>query len=123
MRNTHKISTGKLEEKRRDRMGDMSIDGRIMLKWLLERICSGYGLDDGGFESRQGLKIFLFTTASRPALETTQPPIQWVPGALSLGVEQPEREADQSSPSSSEVKNAWSYTSTPPLYLHGVVLS
>jgi hypothetical protein len=29
-------------------------------------IALGYGLDDRGFESRQGLGIFLFTTASRP---------------------------------------------------------
>jgi len=28
-----------------------------------------------GFEFRQGLGIFRFTTASRPALESTQPPI------------------------------------------------
>jgi hypothetical protein len=33
-----------------------------------------------------------------------QPPIQWVPGALSLGVKRPEREADHSPPSSAEVK-------------------
>jgi hypothetical protein len=31
---------------------------------------------DGGFDSRQGLEIFIFTTASRPALGLTQPPIQ-----------------------------------------------
>jgi hypothetical protein len=43
-------------------------------------------LDDRGFESRQGLGIFLFTSASRPPLGATQPPIQWLPGALSLGV-------------------------------------
>jgi hypothetical protein len=63
------------------------------------------------------------TTASRTALEPTQPPIQWVPGALSLGIKQPWREADHSPPSSADVKNAWSYTSTPPVCLHGVVLS
>jgi hypothetical protein len=28
--------------------------------------------------------FFLITTASRPALEPTQPPIMWVSGALSL---------------------------------------
>jgi hypothetical protein len=36
-----------------------------------------------------------------------------VPGVLSLGVKRPECEADHSPPSSVEVKNAWSYTSTP----------
>jgi hypothetical protein len=35
-------------------------------------------------------------------------------GILSLGVKRPRREADHSPPSSAEVKNAWSYTSTPP---------
>jgi len=30
--------------------------------------------------------------------------IQWMPGALSLGVERPGREADHSPPSSAEVK-------------------
>jgi hypothetical protein len=34
-------------------------------------------------------------------------------GALSLGVKRPGREADHSRPSSAEVKNTWSYTSTP----------
>jgi hypothetical protein len=44
----------------------------------------------------------------------SQPPIQWVPGALSLGAKRLEREADYLPPSSAEVKNEWSYTSTPP---------
>jgi hypothetical protein len=57
-----------------------------------------------GFDSRRGLGIFLFTTATRTALVLTQPPIQWVPGALSLGVKRPRREADHSPPSSAEVK-------------------
>jgi hypothetical protein len=47
------------------------------------------------------------------ALGPTQPPIQWIPGDLSLGVKRPGREADYSPPSGAEVKNAWSYTSTP----------
>jgi len=38
----------------------------------------------------------------------TQPAVQWV-----MGVMQPGHEADHSPPLSSEVKNAWSYTSTP----------
>jgi hypothetical protein len=43
----------------------------------------GYRLVDQGFESWQGLRIFLFTSMSRPALEPTF--IKWVAGALSLG--------------------------------------
>jgi len=34
----------------------------------------------------------------------SQPPIQWVPGALSLGVKWPGREADHSPPSNAEVR-------------------
>jgi hypothetical protein len=48
--------------------------------------------------------MFLFTTASGTALEPTQPPIQWAPGALSLEVKRPGREPDHSHPSSAEVK-------------------
>jgi hypothetical protein len=72
----------------------------------------GYGLDDRRFESRQGLGIFLFTTASKPALEPAQPPIQWVPWALSLVIKRLGREADHSPPSSAEIKE-WVV-----LYLH-----
>jgi hypothetical protein len=43
--------------------------------------------------------------------------------ALSLGIQRPGREADHTPTSSAEVKNAWSYTSTPPISLHDVVLS
>jgi hypothetical protein len=44
--------------------------------------------------------------------KTTQPPIQWVSGALSLGVKRPEREAYHSPPSSTEVKECME------IYLH-----
>jgi hypothetical protein len=40
--------------------------------------------------------IFLFTTASRPALEPTEPPIQSILGTVSLEVKRPGREADNS---------------------------
>jgi hypothetical protein len=46
-----------------------------------------------------------------------------VPGALSLGVKQPGHEADHSHPSSAKVKYVWSYIYTPPIRLHGMVLS
>jgi hypothetical protein len=86
------------------------------------------------FDSLQGQGIFL-ATASRSALGSTQPPIQWVPGTLSPGVKRPGPETDHSRPSSPEVKNAWNYTSTPQYVpmtwclvkyrtrLHGVILS
>jgi hypothetical protein len=65
----------------------------------------------------------LFATASRPALGSIQHPIQWVSKPLAPWVKRPVHEADHPSPFSDEVKNEWSYTSTPPIRLHGVVLS
>jgi hypothetical protein len=60
-------------------------------------IALGYGLDNRGsrFDSRWGLGIFLFPTASRTALG---------PRGSSLGVKRPGREADHSPPSSVAVK-------------------
>jgi hypothetical protein len=66
--------------------------------------------------------MFLLAAMSRPALGPTHSTVQWVPMALSLGVKKPGHEADHSPPSSAKVKNAWSYTSTPQVYLHGLVL-
>jgi hypothetical protein len=59
-------------------------------------------------------KIFRLSTSFRPVLGPTQPPLQRVPGALSAGVKLSEREAENSPPTSAEVKNTWVYTSTPP---------
>jgi hypothetical protein len=56
------------------------------------------------FDSRRELRIFLFTTVFRTALGPTQPPIQWVSGALSLGVKRPVRETHHFPPPSAEVK-------------------
>jgi hypothetical protein len=61
----------------------------------------------------------LATAASRPALGPTQLPIQWVPADLFPGLRWLGRKADHSPTSSVEVRNTWSYTSTP----HGVVLN
>jgi hypothetical protein len=71
----------------------------------------------------RGLGIFLFTPASRTALGPIQPPIQGVPGALSLGVKRPGREPDHSPPSSAEVKEWVELYLHSPMRLHGVVLS
>jgi hypothetical protein len=60
------------------------------------------------------VKNFLFSKSSRPALGSTQPPIQWVTADLSPGVQRPGREADHSPPTGAEVNKMWIYTSTPP---------
>jgi hypothetical protein len=59
----------------------------LFMAWCLIKHMENFTLD-----SRRGLGIFLFTTVSRTALGPTQPPIQWVAGVLSLGVERPARE-------------------------------
>jgi hypothetical protein len=51
---------------------------------------------------------------SRLALESTQPSIQWEPWAIFPGVKRQGCEADHSPPSSAEVRNGESYTSTSP---------
>jgi hypothetical protein len=85
----------------------------LIIKYIIVTSFTSWRIGVLGFDSRLGLGIFFFTTVPRKALESTQPPIQWVPGALFLGVKRPRYEADHSPPSSAEVKNAWSYTSTP----------
>jgi hypothetical protein len=77
-------------------------------------IATGYGLDDRGSILERG-KI-LFSTASRPALGPTQPPIEWVPGAISPGVKGPGRETDHSPPSSADVKNGGAIPPLPHMF-------
>jgi hypothetical protein len=65
------------------------------------------GMGHWGRSSSPGkVKNFLFSKSSRSALGSTQPPIQWVPGVLSLGLKRQAREADHC-----------------PIRLHGVVLN
>jgi hypothetical protein len=77
---------------------------RALIAQSVQRWATGWTIGVLGFDSRRGMGIFLFTTASGTALGLTQPPIQWVPGALSLGVKRPGRDADHSPPSSAKVK-------------------
>jgi hypothetical protein len=87
-------------------------------------IALGYGLDDQGSRVRFPAGAGNFSiTASRTALGPTQPPIQWVPEALSLGAKRPRREADHSPPSSAVVKVCVELYLHSPIRLHGLVLS
>jgi hypothetical protein len=72
-----------------------------------------------GFDSRQD---FFFSTSSRPTLEPTQLPIQWVPGgwAISPGVKRPGRGADLRLMPRSRIVEIYLYF---PTRIHGVVLN
>jgi hypothetical protein len=76
--------------------------------WLLA------GRHKGRNSSPSRFKSFHFSVSSRPALWSTQPPIQWVKGTLSQVIERLGREADHSSPTSAEVEITWGYTPTFP---------
>jgi hypothetical protein len=65
----------------------------------------GYGLDDRDSRARYPARAGNFShhrvqNGSGP----TQPPIQWIPGAVSLEVMRPVCEADHSPPTRAEVK-------------------
>jgi hypothetical protein len=65
------------------------------------------------FESYEGQEMFIFPKRSKPDMHPTWLPIQSVPGVILPGVERSERGAVQSFPSSSYVKNRWTYTFIP----------
>jgi hypothetical protein len=64
------------------------------------------GMDGRGSITGRAKKFLPYSTASKPDLGLTQPPIQWVPGGGgSLRVKPLGRQADPSPPSSAEFKN------------------
>jgi hypothetical protein len=68
------------------------------------------------FDFRKGKGFYIFATASKPVLGPIQPPVQGVHWAPPLGgrIKRPGHKADHLLPSSAEIRNEWSYTSTPP---------
>jgi hypothetical protein len=68
--------------------------------------CYCYGLNDRGSRVRfpAGAGNFSLHHHIQNGSGAHQSPIQWVPGAISLGVNRSEREADHSPPSNAEVK-------------------
>lgn len=71
------------------------------------------------FECRHGEEVFLYSNSSRPLLEPTRSPIQWVPG---LKLKRPGRNVNHSLSLSGEVKNERNSASPYSIYiyLHGV---
>jgi hypothetical protein len=68
-------------------------------RWIWNSVVTvilGYWLYDWGNTVRfpPVLEMFLFSKVPWPALGPTQPPIQWVPVALSLRIKKAETEAD-----------------------------
>jgi hypothetical protein len=76
----------------------------------------GWMAEKSRFDSWQRQKFSIFSTASRLTLGPTQPPIQWMLGALSLGFKQLERESDHSLLSSAKIKNCRAIPSLPHMY-------
>jgi hypothetical protein len=77
-----------------------------------------------GFDRRQRQRIFLLVSVSRPALGSTQPPvqwIQWVPEVLSPGIKRGRGVMLTTNPHLvPRLRMSRSYTSSPPRRLHGV---
>jgi hypothetical protein len=94
----------------------VSVAGGVGIGLSLQRWATG----QTGFDSRQGPATFLYSTASRSIMGTTQPPIQRVPGCLSPGVKRLGSEAGHSPPCSAEVKNVGAIPALP-IQLHEVV--
>jgi hypothetical protein len=88
-------------------MSPVSSDGIVTGHWMDERWSRN--------SSPSKVRYFLFSTSSRPVLGSTQPPIQWVQGAVPPGKKRLEREADHTPPTSADVNKMWKYTSTLPI--------
>jgi hypothetical protein len=73
------------------------------------------------FPTGQG--FYFFNIMSRLTLGSTQPPIQWVLGALSPRAKQPEHESDHSSPYSAEIKTVTLNLHYPMSSGHGAYLT
>jgi hypothetical protein len=107
----------------------MEMSGQLIYKTLFKQIiiskcrdCATGWTTGVQFLAGEVIEFFSFATASRPTQGPTQPPIQWVPLAVSPQVKRPGREADHSPPSCAAVKSACQYLHSP-IRLRGVVPS
>jgi hypothetical protein len=120
------LTNGNIRRKNRDYVSHNNRGKLLLLLWnelgYLGRYSDGLWARRPGFDSRQGQEIFLYSTLSRPALGSTQPPIQWVLRARSSTVKWPGREADHLHPSGARFKKGGAILSLHPC-LHGMVLN
>jgi hypothetical protein len=78
----------------------------ISVSRLAQSVATDGRPSDRGSITGRGERIFPLTSVTRPALEPTQPPAQWVPVVLSAGAKaRPEPDADHSPSSSVKVEN------------------
>jgi len=77
------------------------------------------GFDCLRFDHQQKQKMFSIPKMSRVALASMQPPTQFIPRAQSITAKQLGHEAIHLPPSHFNIKNEWSYTSTPSICCHG----
>lgn len=70
-------------------------------------------LANSGSIPARAKRIFLYPKTFTPALRPTQPPVEWISGAFSPGYSELDVKVSNSSTSSAEVKNEWSYKSIP----------
>jgi hypothetical protein len=82
-------------------------------------IATAYGLDDRGVGVQVPVGSRMFSSQLRPDQLWGPPSFlsNMYRGALSPGVKRPGRKANNSLPTSAEVKKMWIYTSTPPYAL------
>jgi hypothetical protein len=85
-------------------------------------IVTEYELDDKRIGVRAPGESRICSESSRRTLEPTQSPIQWVPGALSPGVQRPGREADHLPPIVPRSRKCV-FKQSLHIRLHGVVLN
>jgi hypothetical protein len=78
---------------------------------LFQRVAQGHYSDttktahNGAKPNQKFLSVRHASKASKPALGPTQPPVQWITGSLTPGIQQVGRDADQSPPSTAKVNN------------------
>ena len=92
----------------------------VMLLMFGEAVeCLGVGWMIQGLIPGRG-KRFSAPKACLDCLRPIQPPVQWVEGVLYAEVKCAGCEPTRLHPSSAKVKNRWSYTSFPPICIHGM---